>query len=204
MEIDKLIAGQRAVNLAYVDKLAEQVGDQPTVNLLLDFCLSPRQTKEAVQHLELGPNVHVFSSPNRDFRFLGAFRKELTPDDVGYAIGGGLPAAAIIAFVGYGASSINGYRFADRIYLSNGFHRVYAMRRKGLTHVPMVIQQVNNWQLEFPANIGGMPRDYLLNTARPMLVKDFFVPAFVTTLQIRARVRMILFNIIPNVHDVPS
>ena len=100
VEVDKLIAAQRSVNLDYAERLQASYPAQPTMTELMDICLSPTRVMEPIQHLEVAPNTHVFSSPNSDIRFLGSFVKPLTPEDLAHAALGGLPAAAIIAFVG--------------------------------------------------------------------------------------------------------
>ena len=204
VEIDKLIAAQRIVNPAYVQKLADQLDGDTSLGKLIEFCLSPRQTSEPIQHLELGPNVHAFTSPNSDLRFLGAYRKAIGADDLRYAVGGGLPAAAVIGFVGYGASSVNALMVNTRMFLNNGFHRIYTLRSLGVTHAPIVVQQVTNVQLEFPPAIAGLPREYLLSLPRPALMKDFFAPEFVTAVRTKERIRMVLLNVAPGQHDVPA
>jgi amyloid precursor-like protein len=203
VEIDKVVAAQRTVNLRYVEKLTARLGKKPTMSELVDFFLSPAKTAEPIQHLEVVPNVHVFTSPNADLRFLGAFQKDITHEDFGYAVAGGLPAAGVIAFIGYGASSVNAFIFADKVFLNNGFHRVYAARQLGLRHIPMVLQHVSNPQLEFPPVIAGVPREYLLGVPRPVLMKDFFEKDFVITLKIRDRIRMVMVQVNANQHDVP-
>jgi len=61
------------VNLDYVDRLLGSYPASPTVGDLIDICVSPRRQMDPIQHLEVAPNTHVFSSPNSDIRFLGAF-----------------------------------------------------------------------------------------------------------------------------------
>lgn len=90
VEIDKLVAPQRTVNLDYVDRLTTKLPKTPTLRQLLDFCVSHKRQMDAIQHLEIAPNTHAFSSPNSDMRFLGAFVKTLTDEDLKYAMSGGL------------------------------------------------------------------------------------------------------------------
>ena len=187
VEIDKMVAAQRTVNLDYVDRLLSSYPKSPTMQDLLEICVSPKRKMEPIQHLEVAPDIHVFSSTNSDIRFLGAFVKELTVEDLGYAERGGLPAAAIIAFV-----------------VNNGFHRVYALRSLGVTEIPVVVQSVRNVQLEFPPAVAGLPKDYLLNVSRPVLIKDFFEPNFTITLNVRERIKMVTLSINKNQHEVPS
>lgn len=205
VELEKLVAAQRTVNLAYVDRLAKEIGSNPTISDLIEFCLSPRQTKEPIQHLELGDNVHAFSSPNTDLRYLGAFKKDVVADDLKHAVAGGLPAAAVIGFVGYGASSINVVSFRSRMYLNNGFHRICALRELGVAQAPVVVQRVTNPQLEFPPAIAGIPREYLLATERPALVKDFSDPELTTVVRTKDRLRLVVLNFgTVGQHDVPA
>lgn len=204
VQIDKLVAPQRTVNLDYVDRLTAKLPKSPTMRELLDFCVSHKREMDPIQHLEIAPNTHVFSSPNSDIRFLGAFVKNLTDEDLKYAVSGGLPAAAIIAFIGYGGAPLNAFLAGKRVVLNNGFHRVYALRSLGVARIPIVIQQIRNVQLEFPQVVAGLPKEYLLNVPRPVLIKDFFEPEFAITLKVRERIKMVTLGIGVNQHDVPA
>lgn len=89
VNIDDLVAPQRTVNLDYVDRLVKRFPPVPTFTDLFNICLSSKRHIDPIQHLEVGPNAHVFSSPNSDIRFLGAFVKELSNEDLFYAELGG-------------------------------------------------------------------------------------------------------------------
>lgn len=204
VEVDKLVAAQKTVNLDYVERLITSYNKSVSEKELFDICVSPKRKMDAIQHLEIAGNTHVFSSPNSDIRFLGAFVKHLTSDDLEYAVAGGLPAAAIIAFIGYGGAPVNVLAAGKRIVLNNGFHRVYALRSLGITKIPVVVQQVQNVQLEFPAAVAGLPKDYLLNVPRPVLIKDFFEPDFAITLKVRERIKMVTVGIGLSQHEVPA
>jgi hypothetical protein len=204
VEIDKLVAPQRTVNLEYVERLIERYPATPTMKDLFDVCISLKRDMDPIQHLEVAPNTHVFSSPNSDIRFLGAFVKDLNGEDCSYAEGGGLPAAAIIAFVGYGAAPVNVLSVGRRVILNNGFHRVFALRSIGVTKIPVVVQHMRNAQLECPPQVAGLPREYLLTHPRPVLVRDFFEPDFAITLKVRERIKTVTVSVVPGQHDVPS
>lgn len=204
VELDKLVAAQRMVNLNYVDRLTKRFPKNLNLKSLLEICVSSRREMDPIQHLEFAPNSHVFSSPNSDIRFLGSFVKDLTKEDLPYAQTGGLPAAAIIAFVGYGGARINVLYDGKRMVLNNGFHRAYALRSKGVKQIPVVVQHASKLQLEFPPHVAGLPREYLLGHARPVLIKDFFEPEFTVTLKVRERIRMVNVGISVKQHDVPA
>lgn len=204
VKIDELVAPQRTVNLDYVDRLTAKYRDNLTVDHLLDICASPKREMEPIQHLEIVQNTHVFSSPNSDIRFLGSFVKPLTPDDLIFAELGGLPAAAVIAFVGYGGAPVNVLKAGQRLVLNNGFHRVYSLRSLGVTEIPVVVQNIRNPELEFPPTVAGLPKEYLLKVPRPVMVKDFFEADFAITLRVRERMKMVTVGVSLGQHEVPS
>ena len=115
----------------------------------------------------------------------------------------GLPAAAIITFVGYGGSPVNVMRAHDRVVLNNGFHRVFALRL-GVTKLPVVVQEVRNVQLEFPPVVARLPREYLLQMPRPVMMKDFFEPDFGITLRVQDRLRVVTLGLNSSQYDVPA
>jgi len=77
-------------------------------------------------------------------------------------------------FVGYGASPMQAYSVNGRLILANGFHRAYALRKKGIKKIPLLIKIIGNADLEFPDEIQDLEKNYLLHDPRPIMVKDFF------------------------------
>lgn len=204
VEIDKVTAYQRAVHLGYVGRITERLGANPAPEDILRLCVSPQREMDPIQHLALGDVAHTFSSPNSDIRFLGAFlKRDLTPEDLAFSMSGGVPAAAIIAFVGYGTPMVNGFLVGNRVILNNGFHRVVALRRLGIKRIPLVLQRVTNPQLEMAPDLGGLPRDYFTQAPRPPLVKDFLEPGFTVTLRVRERMRVLTLAVQAGPQDVP-
>jgi hypothetical protein len=191
VEIDKLIAVQRQVSLPYIDQLTNRIPKNPSLNNLIDICLSPKQNVPSSQSYQLAENVYNFSSPSVDFRFLGGFPKALTEDDLKYCLAGGLPVGAVILFYGYGTGSINVLKANNRLILNNGFHRVYALRKLGITKIPVVVQHIGNPDLEMMPQILGLTKEYLLNHPRPVLVKDFFTNELTTTLRLKNTIRSV-------------
>ena len=192
VETDKLVATQRNVSLQYIDQLTKRISDEPSLDELIDFCLPPKQDVPIPKSLQQAPNMISFSSPSVDFRFLGGHLKdEITEDDLKYTPVGGLPVAVISLFVGYGGGSINVLYANNRLVLNNGFHRVYALRKKGITKIPVVVQNIGNPDLEFPPEILGLTKDYLLKNPRPVLVKDFFVDELTTIFNKRNSLRSV-------------
>ncbi len=65
------------------------------------------------------------------------------------------------------------------------------------------MQHLEKVALEFPSQVAGLPKEYLLGAPRPVLIGDFFAPDFTITLKVRERLRMITMGIGLNQHDVP-
>lgn len=175
VEIDNLIAVQRNVLLDYVDQLTKKIPKNPSEDDLLKFCLIPEQQVPLPKPTRKSSRSWYFSSPSHDFRFLGGFlKKELTREDIQATKVGGFPTHVITLFVGYGAGCMNAFSVNGRLILSNGFHRAYALRRKGIKKIPLLIKKIGNADLEFPDEVKGLKKDYLLKHPRPILIKDFF------------------------------
>lgn len=203
VEVDCLIAPQRTVNATYVEELKKNFPKELGMKELLEICLSPKAGGEKLKYLQADRTTHVFSSPNTDVRFLGSSVKPIALEDLLFAEAGGVPAASVIAFVGYGYAPINVFLVGSRAVLNNGFHRVYALRSLGVKKLPVVVQHITRPELEFPRRVVGLPRDYLLGAARPVLVKDFFEPGFTLRLAVQQRLRVIKVHVNVSDTDVP-
>jgi len=205
VDIDTLIAPQRNVYLNYVDDVEKRIPDNPSIDDLIDICLPLKQQPPEPKATQINSLTWLFSSPSSDFRFLGGYLKDqITEDDLRYTQVSGFPVKAITLFVGYGGSPINVMHANNRLVLNNGFHRVYALRRKGITRIPVVIHKIANVELEFPKQILGLTSGYLLGNPRPILVKDFFAPGLtkefkrkkmITTVQVGANGGPITFEV---------
>lgn len=204
VEIDKLVGAQRTINLDYVKTFADSLQAKPTMDQLLDLCVCPNRADTPVKHLELNPNLHMFSSPNTDLRFLGGFKKPIEESDIQFAEGGGIPIDALMLFVGYGTSTINAFLVNnDRVVLNNGFHRVYALRAAGIKEIPIAVQTVSNFILEMPPVIAGIQREYLCGDPRPPILKDYFDPHLTIQLKAKNRIKIVMAQAQVNQVDIP-
>jgi len=173
VEIDKLVALQNFVNLGYVDKLVKSMPKNPSFDELLDLCLSFE--KEIPKTSELCTQKYaVYGSENSDIRFLGA--ASVSPDVVknNDITVGGIAAKAIVLVFGYGASPINVFNYGGRMFLNNGFHRVYALRSIGVKHIPVIVQKITDPSLEMPAIYTGELMNQISTSDRLPLMQDLF------------------------------
>ncbi len=174
VDIDNVIAPQRDVLMDYVDVLTKKIPKNPSEDELLKFCLIPEQQVPKPKPTKKDSSSWYFSSPSHDFRFLsGHLKKEITREDVESSKVGGFPTHVFMLFVGYGVGCMNALSVNGRVILKNGFHRAYALRKKGIKKIPLLLKKIGNADLEFPSEIQGLKKDYLLKQPRPILVKDF-------------------------------
>jgi hypothetical protein len=190
VEIDRLVAPQREVNLDYVDDLQAKLPGK-TVADLLDFCIGAQTGPPEWKKLQTAANQIVFTSKSLDLRFLGGFQKPLGVDDIAACHVGGQPVAVVPLVVGYGGAAISVVKVGPRLVLFNGFHRVVAMRTAGVTHIPAVIQEVAQPKIQFPASFLNLSREYLLGEPRPVIVKDFFDDELTIELRLTPRRKMV-------------
>jgi hypothetical protein len=169
VEIDKLIAGQRVVHLHWVQKIKEKGIPEN----LPAFCLEPGRDSTPITIARTANTAFTASSNNPNMRFLGVHEKTYDGNVLGHHPGG-QPVHAITLLLGYGISTVNVYRVGRRLILGNGFHRLYALRALGVTHAPVVVQDVTHPKLEMPATVGDVPIERLIDTVRPAVLKDFF------------------------------
>jgi hypothetical protein len=203
-EVGKLVLPQRTINEQYAETLMNTYPSSPALEDLLRICISPRADMAPIQHLEVAPNTHVFSSPNTDLRFLGAFLKELIgPEDSSLVEGGGMPAAAVVGFVGYGTPVIHAYKVGHRLIIGNGHHRIYALQKLGVTRIPILVLDVSNPSAEMPPAIAGMPRELFL-VPRPPLAKDLLEEHFGVVLQVKERIKQLTVMMNANQYEIPA
>jgi len=204
VEVDKLVFPQRTINEQYLEQLLSRYSAPLDLAALLRICVSPKAEMAPIQHLEVAPNTHVFSSPNTDLRFLGAFLKDtIGIEDTPLVEAGGLPAAAVVGFVGYGTPVINAYRVGGRLILNNGHHRTYALRKLGILSIPILILDVSNPIAEMPPAVGGTARELCLGP-RPPLVSDFLEKDFSITLRVKDRIRQLTVMMNLSQYDIPA
>jgi hypothetical protein len=190
VELDKIVAPQREVNLDYVDSLRSRIPGK-SVEKLVEFCIGPRTEPPELKALQTGQNQMTFSSRSLDLRFLGGFPKPIGEDDIHVAHMGGQPVEVVTLLIGFGAAPINAWMVGQRLVLANGFHRVVALRSEGITQAPIVVRRVANPEIEFPEQFLGLSRAYLLQQPRPVLVKDFFDTTLTVELKLKPRRRMV-------------
>jgi len=191
VELDRLVIYQTHVTQTYTDSLIKRL-DQPENPLALyRFCQPQAGCSASVDVQEVGRRRYVFSSASTDFRQHEPVL--LQPEQIsGHRTFG--PVSAYVGLpVGFGSNFFTGIAYGDRILLHNGYHRAYAMRARGITHAPCIIQTVTRRdEIEVAAKrqVADDPAFYFASK-RPPLLKDFFDPKISTTYEVHQTKKMI-------------
>jgi len=189
VEIDKVVAAQRTVHLDFVEHV--KVTYTHSTQNLLRRCLDPEQDPTPLSVGRTGPNFITVSSSNRKLRFLGVHERPYRADAMDGLRPAGQPVHAVILLVGYGTETVNMYRVGKRLVLSNGFHRLNALRALGILYAPAAIQHVTYPDIEFLPTIQDLPREYLIKAPRPALMKDFYDPQLICEIRQRGFVKVV-------------
>ena len=175
--IAHLISPQQRINLQTVPlpKPPANLRQQQAISdqALAEMCFPLDAPPHRIEVLQEGEGSVTFVADNHDIRFLRAW---LSPGDAaGYAGKGHLQQLLSLP-VGFSANVLNVIRFQNRLVLNNGYHRVYALLRRGVTHVPAIIQVCRHWEdvgLVGSSEVFDNGSVYF-ESERPPLLRDFF------------------------------
>jgi len=171
VELAPLAIFQKTINLTYIGQLETQLARDMTPVQLFDACLAPRDVPEAACAWPTMDAIQLSSCSN-DLRFLEAI--PLKDELMTNLPLGGRAVAAIALVMGFGPNFLNAIRMGNRLVLSNGSHRAYALLKLGYTKVPCVVQEVTR-QEELPIVLGNVPQpllQQLLTSPRPPMLRD--------------------------------
>jgi hypothetical protein len=129
-----------------------------------------------VQRVQGKDGAFYYASASNDLQFLDVV--PLNPDSIVGYHPSGYAVAAVVVYIGFGINCINAFYSHNRLVLSNGSHRAYALRQLGVTHVPCLVgdaTQEEEFELLVPAEI-KQDRHQYLTAPRPPLLKDYFDP----------------------------
>jgi hypothetical protein len=176
VEIDRLIVSQAHVDLTHARRLQTRLGACNSSEDLFRFCLPINGSEAPVHTRPLGSKRFLFWSRSSDFRFHEAALLE--PDQICGHVAYGSLGRVLGLMVGYGSNFLNAIQSENRLMLSNGHHRAYALREMGITHAACIVSSVtrrDELKLVASSDTAANPGFYF-KAPRPPLFKDFFDP----------------------------
>jgi len=176
VELDRMVVFQLHIDLAFVRSLQAKLGSAPSREEIFRTCLPYDHPSPPVEWSRLKRDGFVFLSPSNDLRFLGTM--PLEPRHIaGYPPRGNVVGVVGLA-VGFGGNFLNAVYAENRLILTNGSHRAFALRELGINRVPCIVQHCSDRD-ELDLVAGEMVRkdpEYYLKHPRPPLLKDYFDP----------------------------
>jgi hypothetical protein len=203
VELDRLVASQKSVNLSHVARVKEQLGPDPSTDDVFRVCLPFDHPTPPARIGRVASQSFIFASESNDLRFLDTL--VLRPDQVADFPATGPLVGVVGVAVGFGSNFLNALALDGRLVLNNGFHRAYALRAAGVTRAPCVVQR-----LAGPEDLEhiGRPairrdRDILFSLSRPPVLRDFFDPVLSRTVVRARRTRHVRVSVTVEELDVP-
>ena len=166
-----LIAAQDRLNVGTVTSVGIGTGAISDASLI-QICLPLDAPHHTLEVLHKDTDSVTFAADNHDIRFL---RPQLLSGLVENMSNRGHVQRTLALPVGFSINVLNVVRFQNRLILNNGYHRAFALWRRGVTHVPAVIQVCRHWE---DVGLVGSSEIYengalYIDRQRPPLLKDF-------------------------------
>ena len=179
IEIAKLKTFQVHLNLEYIESLVQGAPSIDDLEGAVKFSLPLREERskqEILSSFNPSTNSTALVSPNLDFRVLGVAQGEDPTSGrkfTGFLYGFGLPLISVVEYKG-------------GFMIKNGYHRAYALFRKGHTKLPCLLLSTDIYQFTGAQATGFFPLDLIMSEAPPLMT-DFGSPAAVTVPKRRTR-----------------
>jgi hypothetical protein len=167
----QLVCAQQRIDLHTVQGGATEAA-MPSDEALIAACLPLEAPPHQFQIAQQGDGSVTFVADNHDIRL---FTPQILTSSAVDGKWPGYVQRALALPVGFSANVLNVIRFQNRLVLNNGYHRAFSLYRRGVTHVPAIIQVCRQWE-----DVGLVGSSEIFNNGsvyfdrkRPPLIKDF-------------------------------
>jgi hypothetical protein len=188
--IDALLSPQWAVDLDYVDELASQLPPAPSEEDQLHFALS----EGSIHQPMIAGNQVLFTTSRRD----------LHADQVPEVRQVDSDEYEIVIRATSRPNYINVSILENRLLLTNGVHKVCALRKAGLSSCFCVFRRIDSLP-DSGINVQtSIFRDALFKGVRPAMVKDFLEPSTSAPLYIRSMNQILQIAVSVGTMTIPA
>lgn len=176
VEIDKLVSMQRYIDTEYADTVADRL-DLATVEGRIKFCLTDQFRVRESEIVQM-PSAFTFAvkGSGADLRVvdMGSTHDPLSGD------------RTISFTVGWGRPFVQVMKLRGRYVLKNGYHRAFALRKRGFEYIPCVLLEGDDYA---DLECTGPPTFFSEDTvfgARPPVFSSFFDPEITSQVKMRS------------------
>lgn len=204
VDLDTVVVYQKHINLAFARLIEEALGDGSTEKDLIRVALAEGPHRPAVQIRQPNDNTYTFSCASGDLRLLSTNALDSQAIDGHQASGRAM--AAVGLYVGFGINPINALHVGNRLVLINGSHRAYALRKRGITQVPCLVQRISQDEDLDILGVGDSRQkiERYLKMKRPPLFKDYFNERLTKTVRVPRSQVMLQVQVTSQYFTVPA
>jgi hypothetical protein len=176
IELDKLVVFQPSINLRYIAELKAAIPAEITPANVARTAIGNALGTPSLRITRSADYCFMCASNSNDVRVLeiDTFDLAQIPDYQPPGKGG----AVIGICVGYSSNVLTVTQIRNRLILTNGSHRAFALRDLGVTHAPCVVIRINREDeidMRAPEPVREN-RELYLRSPRPPMFKDYFDP----------------------------
>jgi hypothetical protein len=166
-----LICAQQRIDLHTVQRGGSDAAI-PSDEAMIAACLPLEAPPYQFQIAQQEEGSVTFAADNHDIRL---FTPQILASSAVDGKWPGYVQQALALPVGFSANVLNVIRFQNRLVLNNGYHRAFSLYRRGVTHVPAIIQVCRQWE-----DVGLVGSSEIFHNGsvyfdrkRPPLIRDF-------------------------------
>lgn len=186
VDIDKTVVFQPHIDLAFVRDIQGQICGPLGVQDLVRISAGTWPAKSRIDALQVASDKYAFLSRSADIRFLGSAL--LDPTCISNCHVLGVPTHVVAIFIGSSINCVSAVHVSNRLILTNGSHRAYALRELGYTRIACLVTFAKSEEEKRSALPAEVRRDEYryLGAKRPPLFKDYFDSSIRTVVRTNA------------------
>ena len=178
VEIDPILSFQFALSKDFARRHSGNLSSPPTLNEMLTICL-PHQLAGEPPIVASQPNRIQLTMKDMNYRLLGGLQHVGNPQEQVSVAG---------VFYALGSNQAQVIRCNHRTYIKNGFHRAYALRSAGATHMPCLYLETDDWSALGTHSGATFERELLESADPPTCAHYSQGRAFEVTLRTMTRI----------------
>ena len=204
VDLERVIAWQSYIDLDFVTNLRSDLPTTPTLEQLMRFAAGRAREPPPLQVAARGGNKFHISSRSSDLRVIETVSLDAA-NFQGYEPHGHAH-TILAAFFGYSVNIMSAVRLQNRLLLTNGTHRAYAMLAAGITRAPCIVQHASGKEdLDLVGTHNGSRAfDWYFTAKRPPLVRDFFDERLIKVVPARSELHLLSVQLTFEHSVIPS
>ena len=210
LNIDNIISFQNNINLERIKGISKGLKPKMSDKELVDFCVNTDDYEIPIKKQTMVgtglAGIATFTTENDDIRIRKVDYREVNVHEKDGQPETKTKAKALVLMLGLGDPFVMVHKIPNQIQigsqqiinrdlyvLNNGFHRAYALKKAGYTHIPCIFSELNKSQI--PLYLGNWRNlQKIVTYKRPPMFRDFFDPNLTIAKNAPPRKRLFKLN----------